>query len=94
MMKYVYIAIAIALLGAGVTIKFLYTANQEMKARVVLLEASNAEKTRQANRFAARPRTDDDVVDRLCKWADALDGGLHESKSERPVPEGACYRVP
>lgn len=74
MMKYIYIATAVAFLLMGITIKYLYSDNQGLSGKNITLEASNANLDKQLKGFANRPRTNHDVVNRLCDWAYSIDG--------------------
>lgn len=92
MMKYVYIGVAVLILLMGGLIRYQYKDNQKLVGKNTVLEASNESQRKKISQFANRPRTDDDVVQRLCKWAGAVNGS--KSGAERIVLGGPCDRIP
>lgn len=66
-------------------IRHLLTENTELTKTNAVLEAKNASTEDQARRFANRPRTDDDVVRRLCAWADRADRDQGTAKRNSPA---------
>ena len=77
----IWIAIALLLAGSIGAAKYLYDQNQQLKTEKAILEADNAKITNQANRYANRPKSNDDVVRRLCKWAEHVERSENKPKS-------------
>lgn len=92
MKKYLYLIGAMLFLTLVGVVKYQYSHNQELKAQKTILEAKSEIQEKQIKRFANRPRTDDDVVVRLCQWAAVT--RKKSGDANRPVPGGACDRVP
>ncbi len=88
MMRYVYLAVFVVMLCMGGVIYFLYDDNQDLAADKKVLEKSNESQKKKIDQFAHRPRTDDDVVQRLCRWASNLDRS--EGAAQRVLPRGPC----
>jgi len=85
----IYGVFFLALLGAVGTAKYLYDANQTLKSEKAILEARNAEVVKEGNRYANRPRTVPDRIDRVCKWARYVEE-RNKGKPKRGVPVRPC----
>lgn len=76
---------ALALLTAVGSAKYLYDQNQSLKTNMALLEAQNEAAIKQANKFANRPRSDNDVTSILCERARAAEGNKDKPVGRLPV---------
>lgn len=72
-MNYFYVGLIIIFLIMGGTIKYLYNDNQILSGQKKSLEAVNAANKKQLEAFTNRPRTNGDVIKRLCDWAYTID---------------------
>lgn len=88
MMKYVYIVVAVLLIVMAGIIRYQYKDNQALAGKNTVLEASNESKDKKIKQFTNRPRTDDDVVQRLCQWAETV--RRREGGAKLVVSGGAC----
>jgi len=86
---WIYVIMALALLGSIGTAKYLYDKNQSLKAEKALLEAKNVEVVKEGNRYANRPRTPDDTDARLCAWARYVEE-QNRGKPKRGLPVRPC----
>ena len=91
-MKYVYLTVFVLMLGMMGVIYFLHKENQHIAGQAKVLEAANESQKKKIDQYARRPRTDDDVVQRLCQWAANID--REQGAAKRVLPRGACNRVP
>jgi len=66
---YIALGCVILLLGGGYAIKYLSDRVDTLKTEKAILEAQNEKIANQANRYANRPRSNDDVSKRLREWA-------------------------
>lgn len=87
-MKYLLIIGGVAFLLSGLAIKVLYDRNSKLSGENAVMEAQIETQKKQAARHANRPRTDDDAVMRLCRWAEYV--RRSEDQPRKRVPGGAC----
>lgn len=89
MFRWYLIGIALlALLSLAGGAKYLYDQNQSLKTEKAILEAQNAQITKTANRFANKPKSDDDVTDELCRRARGAES--RDNKTNRKLPVRPC----
>ena len=86
---WVYLIIGLALFGAIGSAKYLYDRNQTLKTELALEKAKKDEAVKEGNRYANRPRTPSDRVERLCKWAKYAEE-RNKGKPKRGVPVRSC----
>ena len=77
-------ALAIAL-GGGFLIKWQHSRIEELKTTLTVLEAQNADILKQANKFANRPKSNNDVTNSLCQRARAAEQSENPTIKRLPV---------
>lgn len=70
------------------TIDNLWTKVQTKDKEITRLEGLNKDALDQAKTYANRPRTDDDVTDRLCEWYKRA--AKSEGKSDKQLLTMSC----
>jgi hypothetical protein len=89
MKLWIYALIALALFGALGTAKYLYDQNQKIKVELALEKAKKDEAVKEGNRYANRPRSHDDITERVCKWARYVEQ-QDQGKPKRKLPVRPC----
>jgi len=74
--------------GGGLLIKWQHSRIEELKTTTALLEKQNEAITKTANRFANKPKSDDDVTNELCRRAQAE--YRRENPTVKRIPVRSC----
>ena len=79
---YLAIALAVVWFGSLAVTKYYMNENDKLTKVNIVLEKENGVVKEEAGKWAARPRTNVDLVDRLCEWADNIKGDYKPTDEE------------